>query len=75
MGFDSSVIQSADYDPEARTLDVAFTTGRHYRYFDVPESEYGGLITASSAGAYFNTHIRDQYDFIEIEASRACRPE
>jgi lysyl-tRNA synthetase class 2 len=74
MDFESSVIRSADYDPEARTLDVVFTAGRHYRYFGVPESEYGGLITASSAGAYFNAHIRDQYDFIELEASRAAKP-
>jgi lysyl-tRNA synthetase class 2 len=74
MDFESSVIRSADYDPETGTLDVAFRTGRHYRYFDVPESEYGGLITASSAGAYFNTHIRDQYDFIEFEGSSAPKP-
>jgi lysyl-tRNA synthetase class 2 len=74
MGFESSVIRSADYDPEVLTLEVVFTTGRHYRYFDVPESEYDGLITASSAGAYFNTHIRDQYDFIELEGSSAPKP-
>jgi hypothetical protein len=75
MDLESSVIRSAEYDPETRTLDVMFTTGRFYRYFGVPESEYGGLITASSAGAYFNTHIRDQYDFVELEASRAPRPQ
>lgn len=57
----SSVIQSADYDPNARTLDVTFTSGRNYTYFAVPEDVYDALIAASSAGEYFNTYIRDHY--------------
>jgi hypothetical protein len=62
---DSSVIRAADYDPDARTLDVIFTTGRNYTYFDVPEWKYDGLITAASAGEYFNSYIRDQHEFRE----------
>ncbi|WP_041320577.1 KTSC domain-containing protein [Hyphomicrobium denitrificans] len=57
----SSAIRSADYDPDALTLDVTFTTGRAYTYFDVPEWKYDGLIAAPSAGEYFNTYIRDQH--------------
>jgi lysyl-tRNA synthetase class 2 len=61
----SSVIRSANYDPEALTLDVVFTTGRTYTYVDVPEWKYDGLITAASAGEYFNTYNRDQHEFRE----------
>ena len=61
----STVIRSEDYDPEARTLDVTFRTGRFYTYLDVPEWKYDGLIMASSAGEYFNTHIRDQHSVCE----------
>lgn len=57
----SSIIRSADYDPEALALDVTFMTGRIYTYFNVPEWTFDGLITAASAGEYFNAHIRDQY--------------
>ncbi len=57
----STVIKSADYDPEARTLDIIFRTGRRYAYFDVPDTVFDALITASSAGEYFNTYVRDQY--------------
>ncbi len=57
----SSVIRAVDYDPEVETLEVRFVTGRMYVYFDVPEQEYGALLTARSAGEYFNTHIRDRY--------------
>jgi lysyl-tRNA synthetase class 2 len=62
---DSTVIRDADYDPDALTLDVTFTSGRIYTYFDVPEWKYDGLITALSAGEYFNAHIRDQHAFQE----------
>jgi lysyl-tRNA synthetase class 2 len=58
----SSVVKSADYDPEARTLDVTFRTDRRYIYFGVPEHVFDALVTASSAGEYFNTYIRDHYD-------------
>ena len=46
---DSSVIRTADYDPEARTLDVTFKSGRRYSYFGVPDWEFDGLVTATSA--------------------------
>ncbi len=57
----SSVIGSADYDPEAYTLDVIFIGGNRYTYFNVPERIFDALVEASSAGEYFNSHIRDQY--------------
>jgi lysyl-tRNA synthetase class 2 len=61
----SSVLRSVDYDPEARTLDVTFTNGKNYTYFGVPDWKYDELITAKSAGQYFNENIRDQYAFEE----------
>ncbi len=33
---ESSAIQAADYDPEGRTLDVTFTSGRRYTYSAFP---------------------------------------
>jgi lysyl-tRNA synthetase class 2 len=62
---DSTAIKAVDYDPTTRRLGVTFTTGRHYTYFDVPQTEYDALMSAPSAGEYFNTHIRDEYEFCE----------
>jgi len=62
---DSAAIKFVDYDPMTRDLDVIFTTGRHYAYFDVPQSEYDALMEASSTGEYVNTHIRGKYGFPE----------
>lgn len=62
----SSVIRDWIYDPESRRLAVEFTTGRRYAYLDVPPDVADALGAAFSKGRYFNTHIRDAYDFVEL---------
>lgn len=58
----SSAIHSAEYDPVSQELRVTFTSGgTPYIYFDVPAWKYSGLLTAASAGQYFNDVIRDQH--------------
>lgn len=58
----SSAIWAASHNPATLTLTVWFTHGGHpYDYFGVPTSVYQGLLNTSSAGRYFNQHIRDQY--------------
>jgi hypothetical protein len=43
-------------------LDVIFrSSGRTYTHYRVPASLYHGLITASSAGAFYNQNLRGQY--------------
>ena len=63
---DSTVIASLHYDPATNTLDVAFTTGRLYRYFMIPRKAYESWLAAESAGKYFNAHIRDRYAYEEV---------
>lgn len=67
----STVIRRFDYDPDARALDVLFTTGRRYRYHDVPPTEVDNFRAAFSKGRYFNAHIRDAYDYTECVAEGA----
>lgn len=61
----SSVIRRFDYDPDARRLDILFTTGRRYAYYDVPPEEAEAFRAAFSKGQYFNARIRERYDFSE----------
>jgi hypothetical protein len=63
----SSVIRAARYDPDRRVLDILFTTGRRYLYRDVPPEEADRFRAAFSKGRHFNAHIRDHYDFTEVE--------
>jgi lysyl-tRNA synthetase class 2 len=65
----STVIRRFAYDPEARVLDVTFTTGRRYLYHDVPQAAADDFRAAFSKGRHFNAHIRDAYLFTE------CVPE
>ncbi len=59
----SSLVKSVGYHAEEMVLEIEFTSGRVYQYFDVPEEIYSGLIGASSLGSYFNAHIKDVYPY------------
>jgi hypothetical protein len=59
----SSVIRDFHYRPEERRLDVTFTTGRRYRYLEVPGELAEAMKRAFSKGEFFNRHIRDRFRF------------
>ncbi len=63
QALDSSVISRAFYDAFARELDIVFTSGKPYRYFEVPSKVYRELMAAPSKGEFFNAYIRDRYAF------------
>ena len=62
----SSNIRSIGYDSKSRTLEVEFHNGSIYRYFDVPESIYNALMSASSHGSFFHRHIKDRFQWTKI---------
>ena len=64
----STVIRRFDYRPEARELDILFTTGRRYVYHDVPAEAADALRAAFAKGVHFNRRIRGRYRFTEVEA-------
>jgi len=58
----SSMILSVGYDNASGVLEIEFRRGpRVYRYFDVPEFLYRGLMAAPSKGKFFTTRIADRY--------------
>lgn len=59
----SSNICSIGYDRQSRILEVEFTSGDVYRYFEVPEHLYNGLIDAASKGQFLNDYIRHSYRY------------
>lgn len=63
----SSNIHSIGYDSKSRTLEIEFHSGDIYQYFNVPESIYNALMSASSQGSYFSRHIKDQYQWTKIQ--------
>jgi len=58
---ESSVLRTAIYDPADRILRLTFRTGAAYDYEDVPEDIFRRLITAESAGAFYNLEIKSHF--------------
>lgn len=59
----STTIASVGYDEPTMLLEIEFTNGHVYQYFDVPREHFEGLMAASSPGNYLNTIIKPNYRF------------
>ena len=66
----SNVIRSFEYLEPTRELRVVFTTGRIYRYQDVPPEIHTAMRAAFSKGTYFNAHVREAFAFIRETLER-----
>lgn len=63
----STIIRRFAYRPDARELEVLFTTGRRYVYRDVPPEAVEAFRGAFSKGRHFNARIRGHYPYKELE--------
>ncbi len=64
----STSVDAVGYDRVARTLAVRFCDGSEYHYSDVPEDVYRGILTADSAGGYFNRHVKEAgFPYVRVE--------
>jgi hypothetical protein len=66
MAMSSSIIRGAWYLPERRQLDLLFTSGRRYRYSEVPIDVAHGLVAAPSKGRFYNASIRNCFPCREL---------
>ena len=57
----STFLKEASFDSNTRTLTVTFTDGRTYRYQNVDQSVYQGLINADSSSRFFGSNIRGRF--------------
>ena len=66
----STAIANIEYDDRRERLTVTFVTGRIYEYVDVPSEVAASFQSAPSKGTFFNSYIRDRYDFREMTLAR-----
>jgi hypothetical protein len=66
----SSAIANIGYDATRERLTVTFVSGRIYEYVDVPSEVAASFQSAFSKGTFFNSYIRDRYDFRELTLAR-----
>lgn len=67
MSVTSSQINSVGYHADSKTLAIEFKSGAewdgsHYRYANVEQETYDGLMKAPSVGSYFYKNIRPKAD-------------
>ncbi len=58
---ESSMIASFGFDPSTSVLEIEFKSGAVWQYFDVPESVYYDMKSASSCGKFFHSSIKGKY--------------
>jgi hypothetical protein len=62
----SSNIASIGYDPDSETLEIEFSNGSIYQYFNVPSSLNEQLMVAPSKGQFLNVYIRNAYPYSRV---------
>jgi len=66
----SSVMTFVRYDDDACELDITFTSGKTYRYREVPLEIYDGLLEAESKGEFFNGNIKNVFAYSEVRSRK-----
>lgn len=69
----STAIRFISYDEDAERLSVTFVTGRLYLYERVPREVYEKFLSAPSRGSFFNSEIRDRYEYRAITSHDSYR--
>lgn len=67
---ESSAITSLGYDAQRQILEVEFSSGKVYQYFDVPPDVYGPFLSATSKGVWFNEAIRGRFNYAAAHRGR-----
>lgn len=62
---DSSTISTIGYDPEDKTLYVAFHGGGRYTYHDVPQETYEALMDSESKGQFLHKNVKNIHRFVK----------
>lgn len=67
---DSSTIRAVKFAPNPYdangTLIIEFTSGKMFKYEDVPSSKVETLIHHPSSGTYFHDQIRGEYETQQV---------
>ena len=62
----SSNIRSVGYDADSQTLEIEFSSGAIYKYYNVGSDLFEQLMIAASKGQFLNTYIRNAYPFSRV---------
>jgi hypothetical protein len=67
---ESSAIASLGYEAQRGILEIEFSSGMVYQYFDVPPDVYRQALAATSKGQWFNEAIRDRFAYAPAQPAQ-----
>lgn len=62
----SQAIQSVGYDAGAQTLEIEFTNGTIYQYYNVPEPVYQEFMASDSKGKFHHVYLKNGYPYSRV---------
>jgi hypothetical protein len=62
----STNIVSVGYDQQSQTLEVEFSNGSIYQYYNVGSTLYDSFMQAPSKGQFLSAYIRSAYPYSRI---------
>lgn len=62
----STNISEIGYDEPSQTLEVMFTNGSVYQYYNLELNVYEQLMASGSKGQFLNTYIKNLYPFSRV---------
>lgn len=62
----SSNITEVGYSDEHQILELLFSSGMTYQYFDVPRRVFEELLQADSIGRYVNANIKGSFRYARL---------
>ena len=64
--FSSSNISQMRYDSETLTMEIAFSSGGVYQYYDVPDHVWAGMKAAPSKGTYLHQAVKGHFRYSRV---------
>jgi hypothetical protein len=62
----SSNIAAVGYDDASNTLEVEFSNGATYQYFNVPPHLFEAMMAAPSKGSFLNANVKNLFPFSRV---------
>jgi hypothetical protein len=62
----STNIISAGYDSSSQTLEVEFSNGQVYQYYNISQGVYDAFMTAPSKGKFLAYQIKNAYPYSRV---------
>ena len=62
----SSTIVSAGYDEPSQTLEVEFSNGSLYQYYNVTQDMYDNFVQSPSKGQFLHQYIKNAYAYARV---------